>query len=314
MSFPISLRTAPPLLFLPLLEWAARNTTINTTCHENIYFHPLCLMDGSDVAQEMKIQMDAKPKLRISAPANLSYRSYSSADFPRILSPYRALLTGLGLSPLGVDHCRQSVDNICGCNRPTPTEVECRIMRLELLCREENIQRGEDTGYGYIDVLQNQIVRHCELVSYLHRRHDGKRKIHGGRRFRKAVGKMWRKTDCELLSPALHGSGPGATVSVSISFAFIHWSNMCSYLILRRCRCVVVHPKCTKWSVFGKLNIFGCTCPKWDIRNPLRFQFHCINMPCLQRRTSSWGNEAHYVLLSTVELSFRLKNARVRVF
>ena len=157
-------------------------------------------------------------------------------------------------------------------------------------------------------------MRHCELVSYLHRRHDGKRKIHGGRRFRKAVGKMWRKTDCELLSPALHGSGPGATVSVSISFAFIHWSNMCSYLILRRCRCVVVHPKCTKWSVFGKLNIFGCICPKWEIRNPLRFQFHCINMPCLQRRTSSWGNEAHYVLLSTVELSFRLKNARVRAF
>ena len=156
MSFPISLRTAPPLLFLPLLEWAARNTTINTTCHENIYFHPLCLMDGSDVAQEMKIQMDAKPKLRISAPANLSYRSYSSADFPRILSPYRALLTGLGLSPLGVDHCRQSVDNICGCNRPTPTEVECRIMRLELLCREKNIRRGKDAGYGYIDVLQNQ--------------------------------------------------------------------------------------------------------------------------------------------------------------
>ena len=83
LSFPIFLRTAPPLLFLPLLEWAARNTTINTTCHENIYFHPLCLMDGSDVAQEMKIQMDAKQKLRISAPANLSYRSYSSADFQK---------------------------------------------------------------------------------------------------------------------------------------------------------------------------------------------------------------------------------------
>ena len=47
---------------------------------------------------------------------------------------------------------------------------------------------------------------------------------------------------------------------------------------------------------------------------PFSFQFHCINMPCLQRRTSSWGNEARYVLLSSVELSFRLKNARVRVF
>ena len=97
LSFPISLRTAPPLLFLPLLESAARNTTINTTCHENIYFHPLCLMDGSDVAPEMKIQNGRQAKVADISPSKPKLsRSYSSAGSPRILSPYRGTLHWIG--------------------------------------------------------------------------------------------------------------------------------------------------------------------------------------------------------------------------